>query len=312
MNQVIEQVKHLRDVERLTQRAIAKESGVTESILSSLLKGTYLGQSDVYEKKLALWVESKKESKAALKEASNELLSEPEFLMLPTAKQIMGLMGVAQSLKSWSMVYEGAGVGKTMAAKEYQRTHNNVWIVTASAFCKTASFVLGELAEQLGIKSQGMTIARLSKAIAKELDGTNGLVVIDEAQYLSDDVLNGLRILIDGKAGGMLLGNDVVRTRMTTTRSKINMKAFWSRVISPANVKHSSAEDIAIFVRAWGINDESMIKYALKVTPKTEGQLRSLSAIIKLAASTAKSKGQDISAQHLAIAHDYLTESLRG
>ncbi|KGT33509.1 hypothetical protein HC02_28900 [Vibrio parahaemolyticus] len=54
--------------------------------------------------------------------------------------------------------------------------------------------------------------------------GRNGLVIIDEAQYLSDDTLNGIRILIEGKAGGMLLGNDVVRTRMTATRSKVNMK----------------------------------------------------------------------------------------
>ncbi|MDF4337007.1 hypothetical protein BTZ05_24785 [Vibrio parahaemolyticus] len=307
MNDVIERVKLARLEHGLTQRAIARESGVNEGSLSALLKhGTCAGDKQSYLKKLEMWLNNRDHQ-----QETRSTLASPAFLELPTAKRIMNLMSIAQNLSSWSMVYEGAGVGKTKAAEEYQRTHNNVWIVTASPFCKTSAYVIGELAEQLGVRGC-RTIATQTKAVAKELVGRNGLVIIDEAQYLSDDTLNGIRILIEGKAGGMLLGNDVVRTRMTATRSKVNMKAFWSRVISPAMIKHPVPDDIDMFVRAWGVTDAEILRYAQRITPQTEGQLRSLDNILKLASSRALSSGEPLNVEHVKRAHQKLAENLRG
>lgn len=308
MNNVLELVKKVRDEEGVAQRVIAREAGVNEGSVSSLLKhGKCPGDMEGIVKKLDRWLANRNKQVRA-----RTALASPGFLELPTAKRIMNLMTIAQSLSSWSMVYEGAGVGKTKAAEEYQRNNPNVWIITASPFCKTSAFVIGELADQLGIRGSRNTIANLTKAISKELNDRNGLVIIDEAQYLSDDTLNGIRILIEGKAGGMLLGNDVVRTRMTATRSKVNMKAFWSRVISPALIKHPQPEDIEMFVRAWGIDDKSIIKFAKDITPQTEGQLRSLDNILKLASSTAKVRDEVLEVRHVERAHRNLTENLRG
>jgi len=307
MSDIIERVKKVRDKHKLTQATISRESGVNQGSLSSLLvHGRCPGDTRKYLTLLENWLKSRESQ-----QATRVRLASPGFLELPTAKRIMNLMEIAQSLSSWSMVYEGSGVGKTAAAKEYQRTHNNVWIITASPFCKTSAFVVGELAEQLGIRGRN-TIASHTKAIGKALTDRNGLVIIDEAQYLSDDTLNGIRILIEGKAGGMLLGNDVVRTRMTATRSKVNMKAFWSRVISPALIKHPVPDDIEMFVKAWGIEDADILRYAQRITPQTEGQLRSLDNILKLASSRAMLLDEPLNVTHVERAHRKLAENLRG
>lgn len=307
MSTVIELVKQVRDSERLTQRTIAREADVHETTLSTLLKtGTCAGDYESNVRKLETWLNNRGQQQATRKD-----MSSPSFLELPTSKRIMNLMTIAQSLSSWSMVYEGAGVGKTWAAKEYQRTNNNVWYIEASPFNKTSKAFLEDFAELLGIRGR-QTIAVMAKAISKELKGRNGLLIIDEAQYLSDDVLNGIRILLEGQAGGMLLGNDIVRTRMTATRSKVNMKAFWSRVISPAMIQKPTHDDIEMFVRAWGIDDGDVIAYAKRITEKTEGQLRSLDNILKLATSTALSRNERLSVTHVQRAYQNLTENLRG
>lgn len=307
MNQIIEQVKLIQETTGLSNRKLAKEAGFGEVILSRLLKGVYPGNSEKYLEMLRVWVSTQNEFKDSLKQT----LSEPGFIELPTAKRIINLMSTAQTLSRWSMAYEGSGVGKTMAAKEYQRTHSNVWIITASAFCKTSRFVLGELGDYLGIRTQGMTVARMTQAIAKELDGAKGLIVVDEAQYLSDDVLNGLRILSEGKAGVMLLGNDMVRTRMSATRSVVNMKPVWSRIIHPARIAEASGNDIETYVKAWGITDKDMIAYAKQVTPKTNGQLRTLGDVIKLSLSMAHSSGCEVSLSHMKQSFDYLTATIK-
>ncbi|TOI03047.1 hypothetical protein CGI67_26210, partial [Vibrio parahaemolyticus] len=81
--------------------------------------------------------------------------------------------------------------------------------------------------------------------------------------------------------------------------SKVNMKAFWSRVISPAMIKHPVPDDIDMFVRAWGVTDAEILRYAQRITPQTEGQLRSLDNILKLASSRALSSGEPLNVEHV-------------
>ncbi len=307
MEAIIEKVKSVIDSGVLTQRQLAKQAGIGEAVLSALLKGNYKGDIKKNISALTVWYGqyTKQQEQAARQ------LKEPGYLPLPTSEKIMQLMAMAQNLGRWSMAYEGSGVGKTFSALEYQRNHRNVWIVTVcSDFGRTSSYILDELAEQLGLKLGSVTLARKKKAIQEALDGTQGLIVIDEAQYLSDNTLNGLRILSEGRVGVMLLGNDVVRTRMNATRSEINMRPVWSRIIHPERIEKSSGEDIAGLLDGWGIHDASIKAYALKMVPKTNGQLRTLGDMIKLAGFIADKDTEALSLRHIQSAHHYLMETV--
>lgn len=309
MNQIIEQVKQIKENEKLTNRDIAKQAGFSEQILSALLRDKYSGDSESYIEMLRKWVNARaeKESKTELADG----LTEPGFVMLPTTKNIMGIMQVAQNLKRVAMAYEGSGVGKTEAAREYQRQHPNVWIITVSEFARTSMSVVDELARLIGVDVHGMTLARKNEVLVKALDGAHGLIVIDEAQYLSDNTLNGLRILAEGRAGITLLGNDMVRSRMQATRSAINLRPIWSRTIRPMRIETTTDKDIEVYMSAWGITDKDMVKLAKKVVPNTNGQLRTLGDAIKLGCSLADRAKEALGVNHLTTAFGYLTESIK-
>lgn len=307
MNTIIPQVLKVRDSEGLSNRQISKESGVGEAILSKLLNNKpYTGDTQTQLNKLETWLKTRNTQL----EEFNNVLKEPDFLPLPTAQTIWKLMDMARTMRRWSMVYEGSGIGKTVTAEEYQRKHNNVWIVTASDFCKSARAILSELCDRVGVKTSGMTAARMNKALEDALKGSNGLIIIDEAQYLSDNVLNGLRILAEHKCGVFLLGNDVVRTRMSAVRSQVNMNPIWSRMIRPTCIKTASKGDIQNYMMAWGITDSEMHKTAWSIIPKTTGQIRTLADMIMLASSSASKNQEALTPKHLVAAHHYLMESI--
>lgn len=309
MSQVIEQVKQIKERESFTNREIAKQSGFGEQILSALLRGKYTGDSAAYVELLRKWVNAQAER--GVKTEFKNGLKEPEFVMLPTTKNLMSIMQVSQSLKRWGMAYEGSGVGKTEAAREYQRENPNVWIVTVSEFARTSMSLLNELARQIGVDVQGMTLANKNSRLIQALDGAHGLIVIDEAQYLSDNTLNGLRILAEGRAGVVLLGNDMVHSRMQATRSVINLRPIWSRTIRPLRIETSSDADIEAYMHAWGITDARMIAYAKKAVPRTNGQLRTLGDAIKLGCSLADTASKPLDEMYLKKAIGYLTDTLK-
>ncbi len=308
MNHIIQQVLTVKNSEKLSNRKISKESDIDEGILSKLLNNKpYTGDTEAQLQKLETWLNTRG---TQVEEFANAALKEPGFVMLPTSETIWKLMDLARSMRRWSMVYEGSGIGKTMTAEEYQRQHNNVWIVTASSFCKSARAILSEICDRMNIKCSSMTAHRMKSAIEKELDGTNGLIIIDEAQYLSDDVLNGLRIMAERKCGVFLLGNDVVRTRMSASRSQVNLNPIWSRNIRPTCIKVASKEDIKAYMQAWGIQDPKLFTAAYNIVPKTTGQLRTLGDMIMLASSSASRNNESLTPKHLTAAHHYLKESI--
>ncbi|MBF4280267.1 hypothetical protein EAY27_24600, partial [Vibrio anguillarum] len=164
MNHIIQQVLTVKSSEKLSNRKIAKESDIDEGILSKLFNNKpYTGDTEAQLQKLETWLNTRG---TQVEEFADVSLQEPEFLMLPTSETIWKLMDLARTMRRWSMVYEGSGIGKTVTAEEYQRKHNNVWIVTASNLCKSARAILSELCESMNIKTSNMTVYRMQKAIA--------------------------------------------------------------------------------------------------------------------------------------------------
>lgn len=312
MISVIDQVKQIKGADKaLNNRVIAKQAGFHESILSQLLADKYTGDSEKYLEMLRIWLTSFDRQNKELDKTAKSGLVEPKFVALPTSLKIIQNMGVAQSLKRVALAYEGSGVGKTFAAREYQRQNPNVWIITVSAFTNSRVAVLDLLADELGIEARRQTIATKCAKIVEAIDGADGLIVIDEAQYLSDDTLNAMRIIAEGRAGIALLGNDMVRSRMQATRSEINMRPLWSRTLRPMRIEASTKQDIDAYMRAWGIQDKEMIDTAKRHVPKTNGQLRTLGDAIKLGCTLAEGKSEDITTKHLIAALGYLSESIK-
>ncbi len=297
MSDVISQVKAVLAEAKggLTQATVARESGLSEPVLSALLAGNYNGAVAKNENNLKKWLATRARTAETRRRTGHQ---KPVWQPLPTADSIMDVLRTAQSLCRWGMVYEGAGVGKTVTAKHYQEEGSNVWILTACPFRNSETAVLQSLMKVLGLEFANRTRAQMSEAIEAKFTGTKGLLIIDEAQYYSDRVLNGIRILAEGRVGVVLLGNDVVRTRMSDLRTLSAMNPVWSRVISPLRIFTASPADIAQYLKAWGITDAGIIREAKKIIPTSTGALRTLESVVMQGLSLASVDNEPLSLAH--------------
>ncbi|UJZ95017.1 AAA family ATPase [Photobacterium damselae subsp. damselae] len=303
-NKVLDQVKALIAQDKLTQAEVSRQSSVSQQVLSPLLKGAYSGNSELYIEALSNWINTYESGKKALQQS----FVEPSWVPTYTAKKLLNIMTISQALSVWTMAYEGAGVGKTVAARHYQQNNSNVWIITASPNLKARRAFLSAIARKMNITTNNMSIDRLDYEIMQKIEGSNGLLIIDEAQYVTDDALNGLRILTENRVGVTLLGNDIVRTRMSAPRSRVNMNPVWSRILKSHRIRNSTQKDIELYLKDWGITDSEVIQWAYKVIPTTTGQLRTLRNLIKLASGYAVSDNSAITMTHMDKAFGFIKE----
>lgn len=295
MSDVIEQVKAVLAAagDSLNQAQVARQSGISEAVLSALIAGNYKGNVERNIAKLAKWLKTRVErnqKRAELKATHGE-----SWLPLPTSRRIEGVLKMSQALCSWGLVYKGAGVGKTSTALHYQQENSNVWIFTADPFRNNEMAVLQGLCGLIKIDFRGQTRAGMSSAIIEKISHSEGLLIIDEAQYLSERILNGIRVLTENRIGVVLLGNDVVRTRMSSPRSAVDMNPVWSRVIGCLELPTVARDDITHYLKeCWGIEKADLVRYACDKVPQSKGALRSLKMALRVATSIATSKSVEL------------------
>ncbi|MBB8029184.1 AAA family ATPase, partial [Escherichia coli] len=177
-------LRTLVDNGETTMTRIAKESGVSLSAVSGFMNDKYNGNMETIGDILELWLEDY--HRAA------ELPEPPRFVETRTARQIWTSMRFASLTESISVICGNPGVGKTEAAREFRRTNNNVWMITITPSCASVLECLTELAYELGMNDAPRRKGPLSRALRRRLEGTQGLVVIDEADHLGAEVLEEL------------------------------------------------------------------------------------------------------------------------
>src|SRR5690606_23848018 len=125
------------------------------------------------------------------------------------ATSVERLISIAQIMGTVVMATADAGIGKTTTAREYVRTHANAYMVTMSPDTRTVHNMKAEIADAIGVEEKSSN--RLTRAISRRLQrtGDGTVLVVDEAQNLSDDAINQLRAFADNPAcrcGIVLLG----------------------------------------------------------------------------------------------------------
>lgn len=172
-------IKAAQAQEGLSNKQISVQAGIAYSTFSACMSGTYNGNYAAFDEAMGAWLESRRvRERIILTRAKN-----PEFQSTPTARKIMALLESAQYEPEMSLVAGGAGIGKTMAAHAYAAEHPNVWIITADKSMQSPAATLNELAETIGATERG---TRRVRAIIRRLKGTEGLIIIDEAQFLGN------------------------------------------------------------------------------------------------------------------------------
>lgn len=272
----------------ISQAQVARQLGVSPSALSSYLKGDYKGNSEAIDEAVKNWFVGLDYKKQVFVEA-------PIFIETATAKQIWTTLNFAKILGTFSIVYGASGVGKTKAAQEFKRNNSNVWLITASPARSTLSEVLYEMALELNINDAPRRKAKLSRLIAKKLNGTNGLMIIDEADHLPYDALEEIRIIQEETGVGIvLIGNDRVYNRLRGgANQQHEFERLWSRVAKKVSIQKSKKADVKAVATAWNLDiSDTDLMTTLYAIGASSGGLRSLTQYLRLAGMTAKVNNQ--------------------
>ena len=187
-----------------SQSAIATELGVSGGQLSSFLSGTYKAPHTLIPKIAALFEIAEKKEIAP---------KEPDFVETSVSRDVMNAIAYSHVQGKISVVYGDAGIGKTMAIREYCRRNNLAIHITISPSYASMSGVNELLADSLGVRAR--VSRKIYREIIEKLNGSGRVLIIDEAQHLTVRTLNHIRCMADESGIGIaLIGNDEVYSKL--------------------------------------------------------------------------------------------------
>ena len=128
----------------------------------------------------------------------------------------------------------------------------------------------------------------LARAVRKRLAGTEGLIVIDEADHLDYPTLEELRILQEEVGIGLVLvGNNKIYTQLTGGRRNEDFARLFSRIAKRRGIHKTKQTDVRAIADAWGVVGDAERELLQQISERPGG-LRLLTKTLKLAALYAK------------------------
>jgi DNA transposition AAA+ family ATPase len=197
-----------------TQNQIAAEIDVSKAALSQFLSNSYKGDNDKLADKITRYLGIAIQRDNTMRGATDY------YPDLGNSKTVMGMAHLAHRMNDFVLVCGAAGAGKTTALKHYANNNPGVIFVTANVACATKSpMPILRLICSFLTKTPPRTLEAILNTIQEELNTTNRLIIIDEADRLSFNSLQALRDIHDLAGVGILLsGNDEIYNQTRTSR----------------------------------------------------------------------------------------------
>lgn len=196
----------------------------------------------------------------------------------PTFRSILALAGLCHERLRLGIVTGGAGVGKTFALKHYcettpfaryirlERAHGHKTAGMTHLYRSLGGSLEwrhrdgGPLYEALAerIETDFERDPYFEKSGAAEVPVSRPLMVIDEAQNATFDLLEVLRDLYDERSIGLLIaGNDDFRSLLNSRQGRLQYAPLRDRAIKPIlNIPHPTADDVAAIAAHHRIADQ--------------------------------------------------------
>lgn len=261
----------------MSQNRLSRETGINKSRLSQWLAGKYAGNSEAVAEQLRLWL--RREETGNARAAGDPSDWQPT----PTGNGVLSALRYAQEFGDIALIYGGAGVGKTCSALHYKGSSPNVWIATMSTAVLSVSSCLERVAGAVRLPNCPSGALRTENAIVERLEGTKGLLVVDEAQHLSVACLEELRSLHDATGIGLaIIGNETVYARITGGTRKASFAQLFSRIGFRMSLSAPSDRDVGAILDAWRIEEKKARRLCAEIAGKP-GALRNLVKVLRMA-----------------------------
>jgi DNA transposition AAA+ family ATPase len=171
----------------------ARSLGISESVLSQVMSGTYAGDSEKHIRQIDKWVETQILRETAPRPAG--------FVKTKIAERIYATARWVSEINAIGVVHGPAGIGKTITLQAIRaETPGSVFIRVMNTGISQLA-VLESIAPEIRLGSAPVHCNELSRAIISKLKGTNRLIIVDEIHKLvgrsKDAALHCLREIHD-------------------------------------------------------------------------------------------------------------------
>lgn len=279
----------------ITLTRMSVESGVKRDTINLLIdsdRQSWFETTDMVFDRLRQWLD--RASTVA------RITPDPDWVETPTAKEIMEALWIAAERPTISVVYGGAGVGKTSTLRAFRKSRPNVWIITVDDFSRTPVSVLKKVADVIDYRPDSLRPDDLAADVIRVMrrksddSAVNGLLVVDEAQHLAPRALEGLRALHDQAGVGLALaGNEKVFARIKGGAQSAHFAQIFSRVGRRLHLAQPKEEDVDAILEAWGVSGVKEREFAQRIAA-SPGGLRHMVQMIREAKSYAQPGGAEV------------------
>ncbi len=241
---------------------VARRADVAVGTFSSWYDGTYKGRYDTTTQRVENFIDQLRDAAAV----GVQMPQAPGFLQTRVARELMTAMTYAQMLPTIAVITCASGLGKSMAARAYRNSRPHVTHVTLSPSSASPHILKQEIAQELGIdcKDGGKLKRVITDALRRS--GYHALLIIDEAQNLTEDSINELRHFRDNaQCGLVLLGNEEGKTPYAARDPRHASAQVARRVGHRLSIMKPYAEDVDQIVDAWGLTDPEVRALAVKI-----------------------------------------------
>ena len=250
----------------LSQAKIAPLIGVSMTALSQYRNGIYKGDVKAVESKIEEYMETVEEQQAQ-EEKAQPYKAVEDYIPTSVSEDIYRMIRYAQVNGGIAIAHGDAGIGKTKAAQKYVRENPTQAIyLEMSPVAGTLGNMLRLLARTLKLP-ESRNKMELMLSIREKLEGTNKVIIIDEAQHLKLSALEQIRTLADPNSitgtkgvGIVLIGNTEVYSKMKGKQEAQFAQLFsrikMSRYYSTSNVTDEDVEKLFPVLKKQGMKKE--------------------------------------------------------
>ena len=278
-----ERLEQEMETRGITQSSIARSLNVSAATLSQWLKGEYNGNVANIDKKVKAWLEVEAERR----HSPNTI----PFRLTHNAKKVFEVARICHVDKEIGVITGEAGLGKTVALREYTRRYDDDILIEAD-HGYTAKTLFQELCQRAGLEP-GRQLHPMLEAVVEKLSGTHRMVIVDEAEHLPYRALELLRRLHDkANIGLLLVGMPILYGNIKG--KKIDFAQLYSRVGLYTNLQKLSTKDVELLVTAVYPHANGLTKDFSK---NANGNARRLSKLMSRAERVAQVNDVPLSAE---------------
>lgn len=272
-----------------TKKRFAEECDVPEGTFGPWLDGKYQGDNEKPAAKVYRFLTARKDQA----QLAASIPVAPSFQETKTSLRILAALEHAQVFGDLAVIGMGPGLGKSASIAQYAATRPRVFVATMAPSTRGVPNALVEVLSAMGDDEAKGTPQALSRRVAKRAT-QGGLLVIDEAQHLSQQAVDEFRSIHDRTGVGLIFAGDESVFQLFDGTRKSAFAQFHSRIGLRLRQARPLPDDAVVLATAHGITEPGVVKLLSEIAQKP-GALRGMTKTILLAKRMAAMTDQPLS-----------------